>query len=178
MKKFTLSILHNSSFIFSRCHLCVLCGLLLICLSGCGHVISHELRQQAEKGITPEVLFKDPDALKGKTVILGGIIVSSKNTNEGTYIEVLQKPLDYRGRPKVTDITYGRFLIFSESYLDTAVYSAGREIAVAGEILGRQIRPLGEIQYSYLLIKGKELHLIEPHEGLPIRFSIGIWKTF
>lgn len=150
----------------------------LISLLGCAHVVSKELREKVDKEVTPMALFKDPDIHKGKTVMLGGIIVSSINTEEGTYIEVVQRPLDYRGRPEDTDLSLGRFLIFYEGYLDTAIYSMGREVTVAGEVLGKRLRPLGEIQYQYPLIKSKELYLFEPQRDIPIRFGIGIWHTF
>lgn len=152
--------------------------IILSLLGSCAHVVSQHIMEQIDKELKPGVLFKDPHAYKGKTVLLGGIIISLKNTDEGTYIEVLQKPLDYRGRPEDADITYGRFIIFYEGYLDSAIYSIGKEITVAGEVLGKTIRPLGEIQYQYLLLKSKEIHLFKPRHPLPIRFSIGIWTTF
>jgi outer membrane lipoprotein len=152
--------------------------LLILLTSGCAHVVSKELRDRAEKEIAPVNLMKDPDAYKGRIVILGGVIASSINTKEGTYIEVVQKPLDYRGMPEDTDISHGRFIVLYEGYLDTAIYSRGREVTVAGEVMGKKIRPLGQIQYQYLLIKSKELHLFEPRYGVPIRFGIGIWHTF
>ncbi len=152
--------------------------LVITSLFGCAHVISQELRGRVDRELTPMALFKDPDAYKGKTVMLGGVIVSSINTDEGTYIEVLQKPLDYRGRPEDADISHGRFIVFYEGYLDTAIYSRGREMTVAGEVIGKRLRPLGEIQYPYPLIKSRELHLFEPPYGIPIRFWIEIWKTF
>lgn len=153
---------------------------IIVSLLGCVHVVSKELRNKAYGEPSASALFKDPDAFKGRTVILGGIIVSSTNTKEGTYIEVLQKPLDYRGRPEDTDASHGRFIIFSEGYLETAVYSQGREITVAGEVIGKELRPLGEIQYPYPLLKSKELHLFEPRYDIPVHFGIGIgvWHVF
>ncbi|MCL4537535.1 MAG: Slp family lipoprotein [Nitrospirae bacterium] len=166
MKRFVfVSLIFSTIFLF---------GLLL----GCAHVVSKELRDMADKGIAPMDIMKDPDAYRGRLVIIGGLIASSINTPEGTYIEVVQKPLDYRGRPEDTDISHGRFIILYEGYLDTAIYSHGREVTVAGEVIGKMIRPLGQIQYPYLLLKSKELHLFEPSYGVPIRFGIGIWKTF
>jgi len=153
---------------------------IIVSFFGCAHVISKELRDRAYGEPPTSVLFKNPDEFKGRIVILGGVIVSSTNTNEGTYIEVLQKPLDYSGRPEDTDASFGRFIIFSDGYLETAVYSQGREITVAGEVMGKELLPLGEIQYPYPLIKSKELHLFEPRYDIPIHFGIGIgiWKAF
>ena len=152
--------------------------LTLIAIIGCAHVISQTVRDEVDTAITPEMLFRDPDAYRGKTVLLGGVIISTNNTDEGTYIEVVQKPLDYRGKPKDTDISSGRFLILHKGYLDPAIYSPGRKLTVAGEVSGKRVRPLGKLQYAYPFIKSKELRIIEPRRDYPIGFSIGIWETF
>ncbi len=150
----------------------------LLFLSSCAHVVSPGLREQADKEITAQALFSNPDAYRGKLVILGGTIARATNTEKGTYIEVVQKPLDYRGMPKDTDATYGRFLILYNGYLDAAIYSRGREVTVAGEVLGKTVRPLDEIQYTYPLIKSRELYLLEPGRTLPIWLGIGVGATF
>lgn len=147
-------------------------------LLGCAHVISKELREKADKELSFADLLKDPDRYVGRFVILGGIIVSSSNTEEGTYIEVVQNPLDSRGRPEYTDVSGGRFLILSEGYLDSAIYSQGKEVTVVGKVIGKRVRPLGEIQYTYPLIKSSEIHLFTPSYGIPIRFGIDIYMTF
>ncbi len=144
---------------------------------GCAHVVSKEARDLAIKE-PDESILKNPENYKGKIVILGGIIASSINTEEGTFIEVVQKPLDSQGRPKDIDISYGRFIILYEGYLDTAIYSTGREVTVVGEVIGKKVRQLGQIMYPYLFLKSKELYLFEPKAPLPIRIGIGIWKTF
>jgi outer membrane lipoprotein len=152
--------------------------LVIMSLLGCAHVISKELREKADKELSFTALLKDPDKYVGRFVILGGIIASSANAEEGTFIEVVQKPLDSRERPEDTDVSEGRFLILSEGYLNSAIYSQGTEVTVAGKVIGKRVRPLGEIQYTYPLIKSSEIHLFRPHYGIPIRFGIGIFKTF
>jgi len=152
--------------------------IFLFILNGCAHVVSQEMRGQVDKEISPAALFKTPEQYTGKTVILGGTIISAKNTEQGTYVEVLQKPLDYRGRPEDTDISYGRFIIYHQEYLDAAIYSAGKDITAAGTVLGTILRPLGEIQYPYLLILAREIHLFGLRTFLPIQFSLGILSTF
>ncbi|HEX8949218.1 MAG TPA: Slp family lipoprotein [Dissulfurispiraceae bacterium] len=155
--------------------------LLLLILSfagGCAHVVSEQLRKEADGEIPPRELFGNPDAYKGRIVILGGVIAGSTNTDKGTYIEVVQKPLDYRGRPKDTDVSYGRFLVLSDGYLDPAIYSRGKPVTVAGEVMGKTVRPLGEMQYPYTLIRAREIHLVERSRPLPIWFGIGVGATF
>jgi outer membrane lipoprotein len=74
-------------------------------------------------------------------------------------IEVLQKPADTRGKPKDVDESEGRFLALYPGYLDVAIYNGGRKVTVAGEIQGKKIQRLGEIDYTYPLISAKEIHL-------------------
>ena len=147
---------------------------IAVFLSGCAHAISQELREQTDKELTAEMLFKNPEAYKGKTVVLGGIIISTHNSEQGTHIEVLQTPLDSRGRPKDTDYSYGRFIFFYEEYLDEAIFSKGKAVTVGGKIFGKTTRPLGDIEYTYPLIDAREVHLFGPKSTIPIYFSIGV----
>ena len=135
--------------------------LLLLLSVGCASIISKELRRELSPDITFKQVIKDPDAHKGKTVLISGIILGSRNTKEGTLIEILQKPADMEGKPKDVDDSDGRFLALYNGYLDTAIYSRGRDVAVAGEITGKRILPLGEIDYIYPLISIKEIHLFK-----------------
>ncbi len=132
----------------------------------------------ADPGIPVKSLFANPDSYKGEIVILGGTIASVKNMGDGTYVEVVNKPLDNRGRPEHSDQSHGRFIIFHDGFLDTAIYSKGRHLTVAGEVLGKKLQALGEITYSYLFIKNMELHLVEPGTGLPIHIGIGVSGSF
>lgn len=132
-------------------------GLILL-VSGCA-VMSKELRTEAEKDLSFEEVFKDPDLHKGKVVIWGGTIVDSKNTKDGTLLEVLQKPLDLVGEPRDVDQSGGRFLALYEGFLDIAIYTKGREITVGGLVQGKRVMPLGEIRYTYPVILVKEIHL-------------------
>ncbi|GAB4416464.1 MAG: hypothetical protein OHK0032_12510 [Thermodesulfovibrionales bacterium] len=152
--------------------------LILTSLLGCAHVISQELRERADKELSLTALSKDPERYAGRFVILGGIIASTINAEDGTYIEVVQKPLDFRGRPMDTDVSEGRFMILYEGYLDKAIYCQGKEVTVAGRVKGKVVRQLGEIQYPYPLIKSSELHLFMPRDKTQIHFGIGIFKTF
>lgn len=117
----------------------LLISILLSFITGCVHVVSDETRSQVNQDIPMSSLFGNPDDYKGEIVILGGSIASSRNTNEGTYIEVVEKELDYEGRPKHSDETHGRFIVLYDGFLDTAIFSTGRYVTVAGEIIGKKI---------------------------------------
>lgn len=140
----------------------------------CGPVISKNVMSYVDPSITFQDLIKNPDKFKGKTVVLGGRIISTSVKPEETWMEILQQPLESRQKPEDTDVSYGRFLVKFTDYKDPAVYSPGRSLTVAGQVLGKQIRPLGQIQYSYPVLLAREEHLwkIESYASEP-RFSFG-----
>jgi outer membrane lipoprotein len=137
--------------------------LTAFCLSllsvGCGPSISKGLKNQVDKDIHFKEVLKNPDAFKGKVVMWGGVILEAKNQKGGTLLEVLQKPLDWDDRPQDGDESHGRFLGLYEGFLDTALYAKGREVTVAGEIQGKKVLPMDEIDYTYPFLAVKEVHL-------------------
>ena len=135
---------------------------LVFFASGCARVISKGLRAQVDKETHLKEVIQDPEAYQGKIVLWAGVIIGAKNRKEGTLIEVLQKPADMEGRPKNVDRSDGRFLALYDGYLDVALYAQGREVTVAGEIKGKRVLPLDEIEYTYPVISVKEIHLWSP----------------
>jgi outer membrane lipoprotein len=140
---------------------------LCIFLAGCGYPISQNLRTQANLTPTFQEVFQNPEASKGKIVIWGGEIIQTMNQKDkSTLIEVLQRPLDWREEPKENEPSGGRFLILVENFLDPYIYRQGREITVAGEILGERVRPLGETEYRYPFLLSKQIYLWKEYRYL------------
>jgi len=133
--------------------------LFLLMTFGCGYPISKNLRQEAQKNLSFSMVFEDPMAYRGTIVIWGGKIIKTLNRKQGTEILVLQIPLDWRERPEEDDSSRGRFIAKSSGYLDAAVYTAGRKITVAGEVVGKETWPVGEIEYTYPVVMIREIHL-------------------
>ena len=138
---------------------CCIILISILFIVGCAPVISKPLRDQVDKNLTFRDVVKDPEAHKGSMVVWAGVIIEAKNTQEGTLIEILQKPADFLGAPEEADRTEGRFLALYNTYLDIAVYAKGREVTVGGKVQGKRIMPLGEIQYTYPLVVAKEIYL-------------------
>lgn len=142
-----------------RCLKFILSAIVLTGILSCGPVISKQTMSYVDPNITFQELIKNPDTYKGKTVVLGGRIVSTSVMPTESTIEILQQPLEYRQKPQNEDVSYGRFLVRFPDYRDPAVYAPGRSITVAGQVAGREIRKLAQIDYSYPLLIGKEAHL-------------------
>ena len=147
----------------------------LIALAGCAPPFSKAALDRIDRSLTYRELRSDPDRYRGTWVMLAGVIVGARNTTEGTFIEVLQKPMGRRGQPLDTDDTEGRFMISAAEFLDTAVYHGGRLITVVGEAAGAKVQQLGELPYRYPLVRAKELHLWEPGSGPQFVFGVGVF---
>jgi outer membrane lipoprotein len=137
----------------------LLLSLTLLLLPGCVYVISKEVRREVTRDLNLREVIKDPDAHKGKGVLWGGAIIECQNLKEGTRVVVLQKDLSTWGRPKETDKSQGRFIVLYPGYLDTAIYRRDREITVAGEVIGQEVLPIDEIEYTYPVLSPREIHL-------------------
>jgi outer membrane lipoprotein len=143
--------------------------------AGCAPTFPRQITDRVDRHVSFKELQADPGKYKDAWLMLGGVIVSSRNTKEGTYLEILQKPLESDGRPVDTDATEGRFLVQSEEYLDSAVYHRGRVITVVGEVVGQQTMPLDETTYQYPLLAIKAMHLWTPSSGPRFFFGVGVF---
>jgi len=126
-------------------------ALLLIAtipLAGCARPFSEGALIKINRSIAFSELKKDPERYKGIWLLFVGIIVGSKNTKDGTIIEILQKPMDHDGHTLDTDATEGRFIAQSGLFLDGAIYRRGRELSVIAEVVGQKELPLDEVMYS------------------------------
>jgi outer membrane lipoprotein len=150
----------------------------MLLLGGCAHVISKQVLKEVDTKVTFAQVAKAPDAYKGKTVLFGGDIIETKNLPDKTLIVVLQHPLGTRDKPAAGDVSEGRFIIQAPGFLDPAIYSPGRKITVAGKVVGKDVRPLGEIEYTYPIIEKRELYLWPEEKSQPeeskVHFGVGI----
>ena len=152
----------------------------LICLmvfaTACASAIPKESLKQVDPEITFQGLIKDPERYKGKVILVGGQIVSTTMREGGSWVEVLQQPLDGKQRPQNTDVSYGRFLVRFEGFLDPAIYAGGKKITVLGEVLGKKVHPLNGMEYTYPVLLPRQHYLWEPetYGGPSIHFGIGV----
>lgn len=153
-----------------------------LAVAGCAAVISQESLKTVDQDIRFEQLLENPDAYRGKVVLLGGEIINTENVPNKTVIVVLQRSLGYNKKPDSEGESKGRFIVSTPGFLDPAIYRPRRKITVVGSVMGKQVRPLGELEYAYPVIEKKELY-IWPVEGAPatsprFHIGIGIGKTF
>jgi outer membrane lipoprotein len=121
---------------------------------------------QVDRSLDYRAIAADPAGARGKTVLLGGTIVQTVPKPGMTEMELVQKELDYWDAPRLTDRSEGRYLVVTSRFIDPAVYRAGRDVTVAGEVLDPETRRMGEIDYRYPVIRAAEVRLWPP--GPPI----------
>ena len=148
---------------------------LLVLMSACAPVISQKTMSTVDKSISFSALQQNPNAFKGKIVLLGGQIIATTVKADETWIEILEKSLDYQQRPSDTDKSSGRFLVRFSGFLDPAIYASGRKLTVVGQVDGKVVRPLKEVNYTYPLLTAREHYLWKPEDAYSTpRFGVGI----
>ena len=122
---------------------------LVFLVVGCAHQISNNSRALADRTITFAKLRENPDAYRGKFVVLGGVIAAVKDVQEGTQLEVVQHELDSRETPDETTISGGRFLAITPDILGISKCMPGTVVSLAGEIAGKKNQTLQGADYTY-----------------------------
>jgi len=131
-------------------------------LSGCAPAALREASRDVTPGITVKQVASDPAPFMGKKVLWGGIIVSSENLAKETRLDIVEIPLTGGMRPGNPDRSRGRFIALHEGFLDTSIYAKGREITLAGEITGTRKGKIGDMDYTFPVLRGFKLHLWQP----------------
>src|SRR6266545_2190649 len=96
----------------------------LLALGGCSSgpaVLPPEFESQIDTSLSFSQIVATPTAYSGRTVLLGGEILSAKRLPEGTQFEVLQLPVKDDNPPaERRSESQGRFLALNRGDLDPA----------------------------------------------------------
>jgi len=118
------------------------------------------MESQIDKTVSFNQVIADPDAYRGKTVLIGGEVLKAKGEKDGTQLEVLQLPLESSHRPTTQRTgSRGRFLAFNRGFLDPATFADGTPVTIVGEVTGVRTQQLDETEYRYPTIEIKHLHV-------------------
>ncbi|HZC67427.1 MAG TPA: Slp family lipoprotein [Nitrospirales bacterium] len=134
----------------------------LLLASGCvtSELVPTDMEPQIARDLPYESLKAEPEKYKGRVVVLGGKVLSSKRLKEGTQIEVLQLPLDQADAPIMTLAqSKGRFLAYQEEFLDPATLPTGTAVSMIAEVTGAKTLPLDEVEYTYPTLKIRTLKI-------------------
>ncbi len=140
--------------------LCVLLIPLLFLVAGCTHIISDASRDRADRSLEFDELRKAPDAFRGKFILLGGMVTGVQKVGDRVQLEVMEYPLDSEELPDVSSASGGRFLVVLPSDVGYATFKPGIVVTMAGEVVGKAVKPLDNVSYSYPVLVVKEIHIV------------------
>jgi outer membrane lipoprotein len=159
--------------------------LSVISLFSCAPVLRHEIMNMAIRDISFSDINKNPEQFKGKLFVLGGIIVDTKGTPEGSMIEAIYVPVDSRGYLKGVGKSHNRFFALfpkENGFLDPLIFYRNREITFAGEFTEVREGKIDEMDYLYPLFTIKEFYLWPEtsryyiyYEPFPYRWYYPYW---
>jgi outer membrane lipoprotein len=95
----------------------------------------------------------------GEQARWSGVIAAIKNLPSKTQLDVLYYPANASGRPLVKEEPVGRFKVFTDKFLDPAVYEKGRSITVVGTIVEKVSEKIDEYEYVYPTLERAKVHL-------------------
>ncbi|WP_028322399.1 Slp family lipoprotein [Desulfatiglans anilini] len=128
-------------------------------LLGACSPISPQLRHSSEVDVPFETLVSEADAHKGKTVLLGGKVLSIQPEAARTLITVQQCPLNHEGRPHCKTDSGGVFLVSYHGKPLGPLSRPDQEITAVGKIIGLEKNDGSYCASGCLVIESEDVYL-------------------
>jgi outer membrane lipoprotein len=136
---------------------------VLTALYGCSStppVVPSELQSQIDPSLSFHDLRARSQDYRGRMVLLGGEILSTRRAPNGTEFEILQLPATADDPPvQRRSASQGRFLALYPGELDPASLPVGTRVTLVGEVMGDEVRRLDESSYQYPTLNVKHIHV-------------------
>ncbi|UCB49705.1 MAG: Slp family lipoprotein [Deltaproteobacteria bacterium] len=135
-----------------------------LCSCASREVISKEVKAESER-VSFKTLVQETDRHKGKTVILGGYILETKNIAGVANMTVLQTPLGRDEKPVSQGRSEGGFILSYNGHLEPEVYEKGRRTTVAGKLAGRADEGAANCPKPCLKLEYRQIYLWPMYES-------------
>ena len=139
--------------------------MLFIALTGCTPIFNEQTMKMINTDASFKAVKAAPENFIGKTIMLGGRIANVTNSVDGAYLEIVQFDLTTASFPEDTFLSYGRFLVTTDSFLDPMIFKRGALITLIGEIKGKKSQRLENMDYTYPLLAMRGWHLWRGSDG-------------
>ncbi len=136
--------------------------LLSLTIFACTPVLRKDYMETGIKNVPLSDLTQNSAQYKGKLFILGGIIVNTKVTEEGSLVEAIYLHVDARGYPEGG--SDGRYLALypkEGGMLDPQIYRKGKRITLAAEFEDTRQGKIDDAKYVYPVFVIKDSYLWE-----------------
>jgi outer membrane lipoprotein len=140
----------------------LLSALVVVLLVSCTPVIRKDLMETGTRNFSLQDLLANPEQYSGQLFILGGIVVATRLTENGSLIEALYVPVDSLGGLKEIHGGTRRFLALCSremGILDPMIYKKDREVTIAGRFEGNRTGKVDEMDYVYPFFTIEQVHL-------------------
>jgi outer membrane lipoprotein len=137
-------------------------AMLAVLASACSgsKVIPPELEQHIDSSVSFRDIQASPEALQGRTVLLGGEVLGARMAQGGVELEILQLPVKGDDPPSERRMeSQGRFLAIDRTAGDPASFPPGTRLTLVGEVKGEETRRLDESTYRYPVVETKHLYV-------------------
>lgn len=150
--------------------------------TSCATGITSEVKKQVSYTGPFEELSRNPEGFKDKVVLVGGRILEVNTSASVSEVIVLQHPLDVSSdRPKAEKGSKGRFILQSQQFLDPEVYRRSYLVTVAGKVIGKAEKQVGDYSMTLPKIEPIEVKLWPPaaRSDYPaVTFGVGVGTRF
>ena len=155
----------------------LLSSVLLFLLGACASGPGYDERQ-VNLAATPRSAVAEAEAMRGQTVLWGGVILNTINMESRTRLEVLAYPLNSSQRPQRDRDPLGRFLLDKQGFLEPASYAEGRLLTTRATVAGTDSGRVGGVEYVYPVIEAGDIYLwprdSEDAGRSRVHFGIGV----
>lgn len=137
-------------------------ALALICLAfaSCSNALTDGLLSTFDPELTFSQIRNSPENHLDEQFMWGGFIVSGKHKDAGTFLEIVQNPIDVNGLIIDPDVSDGRFIaFFPDKFLDPSIYERGRLITTVGFLINTISGDIANKTYTFPVLEVTEVTL-------------------
>ena len=135
--------------------------LLLSLLAGCA---GQPTPTQPAAPLPSQLSASADPSVKGRRLTWGGEVISVKNLEDRTLVEIMAHPLLRNGEPQVGGANQGRFIADYPGFLDPADYPPGQRVTVTGPMLGYLDGKVGQASYRYPVLAAEKIERWEARQ--------------
>jgi outer membrane lipoprotein len=123
-------------------------------------VIPPDLEEQIDTTVSYRDIQASPQAVQGRTVLLGGEVLGARRVQDGLELEILQLPVKGDDPPaEQRTESQGRFLALDRVAGDPASFPPGTKVTIVGAVTGEDTRRLDDSTYRYPTVDVKHLYV-------------------
>ena len=113
-------------------------------------------------------LQTNPEAYQGQEIVLGGEVITVRQYDDTTQMEIMQLPLGPGQEPQPNQaLTQGRFLAFQKGGLNPATVLPHTRVTIFGQIVGSAVADPEHATIAYPVIAVKSLTIWQVAQPIP-----------